>query len=109
MTDADPKNWTPAHMINNFKYIKFEFDPGNKSVGNANSDGYLLVFPNPMHPCLVPSFVQVFQSYQSSNAAKHGIPFYIKELEEIGLEKGFLFVESGPLVRSSYHAEKHVK
>jgi lipoic acid synthetase len=25
-----------------------------------------------------------------------------------GLEKGFLFVESSPLVRSSYHAEKHV-
>ena len=27
---------------------------------------------------------------------------------EIGLEKGFRFVESGPLVRSSYHAEKYV-
>ncbi len=26
-----------------------------------------------------------------------------------GLEKGFRFVESSPLVRSSYHAEKHVK
>lgn len=25
-----------------------------------------------------------------------------------GLEKGFQFVESGPLVRSSYHAEKHI-
>lgn len=28
--------------------------------------------------------------------------------KEIGLRMGFLFVESGPLVRSSYHAEKHV-
>ena len=28
--------------------------------------------------------------------------------KRIGLEKGFAFVESGPLVRSSYHAEKHV-
>jgi len=27
--------------------------------------------------------------------------------KEIGLKMGFLFVESGPLVRSSYHAEKH--
>lgn len=27
---------------------------------------------------------------------------------EIGREKGFRFVESGPLVRSSYHAEKHL-
>ncbi len=29
-------------------------------------------------------------------------------LKEEGLKKGFRFVESGPLVRSSYHAEKHV-
>lgn len=29
--------------------------------------------------------------------------------KEIGLEKGFKQVESAPLVRSSYHAEKHVK
>lgn len=35
-------------------------------------------------------------------------PDKFKEYEIIGLEKGFLFVESGPLVRSSYHAEKHV-
>jgi lipoic acid synthetase len=27
---------------------------------------------------------------------------------EIGLAKGFDYVESGPLVRSSYHAEKHI-
>jgi len=28
--------------------------------------------------------------------------------KEVGLKKGFDYVESGPLVRSSYHAEKHV-
>jgi len=28
--------------------------------------------------------------------------------KELGLKMGFLYVESGPLVRSSYHAEKHV-
>lgn len=28
--------------------------------------------------------------------------------KEIGLGKGFRYVESGPLVRSSYHAEKHL-
>ena len=33
-------------------------------------------------------------------------PDTFKELEEIGLEKGFMAVESGLLVRSSYHAEK---
>ena len=36
-------------------------------------------------------------------------PDTFKELEQIGLDKGFIYVESGPLVRSSYHAEKHVK
>jgi lipoic acid synthetase len=28
--------------------------------------------------------------------------------KQIGLDKGFKYVESGPLVRSSYHAEKHL-
>jgi len=34
-------------------------------------------------------------------------PDVFKKWEEIGLIKGFKFVESAPLVRSSYHAEKH--
>lgn len=36
-------------------------------------------------------------------------PDQFAEYERIGLEKGFRFVESSPLVRSSYHAEKHVQ
>lgn len=35
-------------------------------------------------------------------------PDTFAELREIALKKGFRYVESGPLVRSSYHAEKHV-
>jgi lipoyl synthase len=35
-------------------------------------------------------------------------PDIFAEYKEIGLQKGFKYVESGPLVRSSYHAEKHV-
>lgn len=35
-------------------------------------------------------------------------PDIFKKWEKIGLEKGFKFIESAPLVRSSYHAEKHV-
>ena len=35
-------------------------------------------------------------------------PECFAEYEKIGLEKGFSFVESSPLVRSSYRAEKHV-
>jgi len=35
-------------------------------------------------------------------------PETFKKYEQVGLEKGFTFVESTPLVRSSYHAERHV-
>lgn len=35
-------------------------------------------------------------------------PDQFEKLKISGLEKGFRFVESSPLVRSSYHAEKHV-
>lgn len=35
-------------------------------------------------------------------------PEKFAEYKEIGLEKGFRYVESGPLVRSSYHAERHL-
>jgi lipoic acid synthetase len=35
-------------------------------------------------------------------------PEKFAEYKEIGMKKGFKYVESGPLVRSSYHAEKHM-
>ncbi|KAB2893695.1 MAG: lipoyl synthase [Flavobacteriales bacterium] len=35
-------------------------------------------------------------------------PDEFRKYKEIGLEMGFGYVESGPLVRSSYHAERHV-
>jgi lipoic acid synthetase len=35
-------------------------------------------------------------------------PDKFAEYREVGLDKGFDFVESGPLVRSSYHAERHL-
>jgi lipoic acid synthetase len=35
-------------------------------------------------------------------------PEKFAEYKEIALSKGFRYVESGPLVRSSYHAEKHL-
>jgi lipoyl synthase len=40
--------------------------------------------------------------------AEYVHPNRFAELRKIALSKGFMFVESGPLVRSSYHAEKHV-
>ncbi|MGH2623678.1 MAG: lipoyl synthase [Sphingobacterium sp.] len=35
-------------------------------------------------------------------------PEQFKHYQQIGLNMGFKYVESGPLVRSSYHAEKHL-
>lgn len=35
-------------------------------------------------------------------------PDQFNKYKQIGLEMGFKYVESGPLVRSSYHAEKHL-
>lgn len=35
-------------------------------------------------------------------------PEQFKHYQQIGLSMGFKYVESGPLVRSSYHAEKHL-
>jgi lipoic acid synthetase len=40
--------------------------------------------------------------------AKFIHPDDFKKYKEYALGKGFRYVESGPLVRSSYHAEKHV-
>ena len=36
-------------------------------------------------------------------------PDLFEEFRVLALDKGFMYVESSPLVRSSYHAEKHVK
>lgn len=36
-------------------------------------------------------------------------PDIFAEYAEIGKQKGFRYIESAPLVRSSYHAERHVK
>ncbi len=40
---------------------------------------------------------------------KYVTPQEFKALKDIGLAKGFSIVESGPMVRSSYHAERHIK
>lgn len=40
--------------------------------------------------------------------AEYVHPDVFAKYKEIGLQKGFKYVESGPLVRSSYHAERHL-
>ena len=40
--------------------------------------------------------------------ARYYKPAEFDQLRDIGMSMGFRHVESGPLVRSSYHAHKHV-
>jgi lipoic acid synthetase len=35
-------------------------------------------------------------------------PEQFEKYKQVGLEKGFKYVESGPMVRSSYHADQHI-
>ncbi|MDR2125553.1 MAG: lipoyl synthase [Prevotellaceae bacterium] len=48
-------------------------------------------------------------SKQNIEVAEYIQPKIFEQYRSIGLEKGFAHVESAPLVRSSYHAERHVK
>jgi lipoic acid synthetase len=40
--------------------------------------------------------------------AEYVHPDLFAEYKQMGYDRGFDFVESGPLVRSSYHAERHI-
>lgn len=58
--------------------------------------------------CLVMTIGQYLQPTAKNIEVKEYIrPEVFEEYKKIGLEKGFSCVESGPLVRSSYHAERH--
>lgn len=59
--------------------------------------------------CQVMTIGQYLQPTRKHLQVKEYIhPDVFEMWNKIGLEKGFRFVESKPLVRSSYHAEKHV-
>ena len=51
---------------------------------------------------------QYLQPTQPSSVSEFVSLDQFREYKRIGLEKGFEIVESGPLVRSSYRAERHV-
>ncbi len=59
--------------------------------------------------CSVMTIGQYLQpTRQNVEVQEYVTPETFAEYARIGLQKGFRFVESGPLVRSSYHAERHV-
>ena len=61
------------------------------------------------HGCDVLTLGQYLQPTKMHIAVAEFVhPDTFQMYKEVGLEKGFDYVESGPLVRSSYHAERHV-
>lgn len=60
--------------------------------------------------CQIMTIGQYLQpSHRHYPVAEYITPEQFKRYEETGLAKGFTQVESGPLVRSSYHAEKSLR
>lgn len=60
--------------------------------------------------CQIMTIGQYLQpSHRHYPVAEYVTPDQFKRYEETGLAKGFTQVESGPLVRSSYHAEKSLR
>ncbi len=61
------------------------------------------------HGCDVMTLGQYLQpTKMHMDVAEFVHPDRFAMFKEVGLAKGFDFVESGPLVRSSYHAERHL-
>ena len=62
------------------------------------------------HGCKIMTIGQYLQpTHKHYPVAEYITPEQFRIYREIGLKKGFKEVESAPLVRSSYHAEKHIK
>ena len=61
------------------------------------------------HGCDVVTIGQYLQpTYLHLNVEEYVTPEVFKEYEEYGHKIGIDYVESGPMVRSSYHSERHV-
>ncbi|CAA6799076.1 MAG: Lipoate synthase [uncultured Aureispira sp.] len=61
------------------------------------------------HGCDVLTIGQYLQpTKRHIDVAEYVHPDIFAEYKEIGLAKGLDYVESGPMVRSSYHAERHI-
>ncbi|OPZ95635.1 MAG: Lipoyl synthase [Bacteroidetes bacterium ADurb.Bin408] len=59
--------------------------------------------------CKIFTIGQYLQPAHTNFPVKRYVPpAAFETYKKKGFEKGFSFVESGPLVRSSYHAERHI-
>ncbi len=78
-------------------------------LGETKEEVFKIMDDLVAHGCDVLTIGQYLQpTKQHLEVAEYVHPDIFKMYEEVGMEKGFDFVESGPLVRSSYHAERHL-
>ncbi len=78
-------------------------------LGEKDQEVYQIMDDLLAHGCDVLTIGQYLQPTKMHlEVADYIHPDKFAEYKMIGLEKGFDFVESGPLVRSSYHAERHL-
>ena len=78
-------------------------------LGETDQEVYKIMDDLIEHDCDVLTIGQYLQPTKMHlEVAEYIHPDKFAEYKEVGLEKGFDFVESGPLVRSSYHAERHL-
>jgi lipoyl synthase len=78
-------------------------------LGETPEEVYAIMDDLLAHGCEILTIGQYLQPTKMHlEVAEFIHPDQFAAYREIGLEKGFLYVESGPLVRSSYHAERHL-
>jgi lipoyl synthase len=78
-------------------------------LGETQDEIYEIMDDLVAHGCDVLTLGQYLQPTKMHiEVADFVHPDVFAHYKEIGLSKGFAYVESGPLVRSSYHAERHV-
>ncbi len=78
-------------------------------LGETHDEVYELMENLVSHGCDVLTIGQYLQPTKMHlEVAEYVTPETFAMYKEEGLKRGFKYVESGPLVRSSYHAEKHL-
>ncbi len=78
-------------------------------LGEKDEEVFAIMDDLLAHGCDVLTIGQYLQPTKMHlEVASYVHPDKFAEYHEVGMAKGFDFVESGPLVRSSYHAERHL-
>lgn len=78
-------------------------------LGEKDEEVYKIMDDLVEHGCDVLTLGQYLQPTKMHlEVAEYVHPDKFAHFREVGYKKGFDFVESGPLVRSSYHAERHL-